>query len=207
LRLQVTSAIDQEELMDNRALLMGIGLGSALAYVLDPNAGGRRRAMARDKLIRAGHVASRALDATACDMANRAKGIVAATTGRFRDRDVDDVTLVERARAKLGRASSHPHAIDVHAADGVVTLRGPILASELPRLLATIASVRGVREVMNELDVHEAADNVPSLQGQGRLAGSSVDLLQSRWAPATRALVGIGAMAATSAAALAYARR
>ena len=192
--------------MDNRALLMGIGLGSALAYILDPNGGGRRRALLRDKLVHAGHVTSRALDATASDMASRTKGMVAATAGRFRERHVDDERLVERARARLGRASSHPRAIDIRAEDGVLTLRGPCLASELPRLLGTMAAVRGVREVINGLDVHQTAENVPSLQGEGRLAGWGLDVLQSRWAPGTRALVGVGAVAAAGAA-LAYSRR
>jgi hypothetical protein len=47
---------------------------------------------------------------------------------------------------------------------------------------------------------------VPSLQGEGRLGEPSLDVLQRRWAPATRALVGITAVTAALGLA-AYARR
>jgi hypothetical protein len=108
---------------------------------------------------------------------------------------VDDETLVERVRARLGRACSHPHAIDVYARDGEVTLRGPILAEEVDQVIAAARRVRGVRAVINELTPHRSADGVPSLQGRGRVPGSSLDFFQSRWAPATRALVGATALA------------
>lgn len=182
--------------MDNRALLAGVGLGAALAYIFDPAAGGRRRALVRDKAIRGAHLTGRGLDATMCDMTNRARGIVAATRGRLSSEHVDDDTLIERVRAKLGRACSHPRAIDVLASDGEVTLRGPILASELDDVLATVGAVRGVSMVTSELEPHESAQGIPSLQGEGRVAGPSIDILQRNWAPATRALVGMGAVVA-----------
>ena len=192
--------------MDNRALLAGVGLGAALAFILDPDRGARRRALARDKVIRGARLTRDGLDATACDMANRARGIVAATRGRLSHETVDDDTLVERVRAKLGRASSHAHAIDVYACDGDVTLRGPILDREHSAALAAARSARGVSLVIDELEPHESADGIPSLQGEGRRAGSSFDLLQRNWAPGTRALVSLGALAAAGTA-LAYTRR
>ena len=192
--------------MDNRALLTGIGIGAALAYILDPGRGARRRALVRDKVVRGSRLTRDGLDATMRDMSNRAHGIVAATRGRFSHDYTDNETLVERVRAKLGRASSHARAIDVYADDGCVTLRGPILASELNGVLATVAGVRGVESVVSELEPHESAERIPSLQGEGRIPGPSIDVLQRNWAPATRALVSLGALAA-GATALAYARR
>jgi len=53
-----------------------------------------------------------------------------------------------------------------------------------------------VRTVTNELEPHDTSAGVPSLQGRGRIAGSRLDILQSSWAPATRALVGLAAAAA-----------
>lgn len=193
--------------MDTRALLIGVGIGAGFAFILDPAGGGRRRALVRDKFVRASTVTRRAADATARDMANRARGIAAVTRGRIWDDEIDEWRLIERVRARLGRACSHPHAIDVEADDdGNVTLRGPILAHEVDGLLATTAAVRGVASVINELDPHESAEGIPSLQGEGRVGGPNIDLLQPNWAPATRAIVGMTAIAAAGAA-MAYARR
>ena len=193
--------------MDNRALLAGVGLGATLAFLLDPDRGARRRALVRDKAVRGTRLTGGALDATARDLANRSRGIAAATRGRWSGQPVDDDRLVERVRAKLGRVSTHPHAIDVEACNGEVTLRGPILSNEVDDVLATTGSVRGVSFVCNELEPHDSPEGIPSLQGEGRLAGRSLDLFQSNWAPATRALVSAGALAAAGVAMAAYARR
>jgi hypothetical protein len=53
-----------------------------------------------------------------------------------------------------------------------------------------VARVRGVRDVVNELDVHEQAGNVPGLQGGSTPSGLTPDILQRQWAPATRVLMG-----------------
>lgn len=193
--------------MNSRDFLVGAGVGAALAYMLDPGGGGRRRALARDKVVRATRKTRDGLDATARDLANRTRGIAAATRGRLGADDVDDGILVERVRAKIGRVCSHPHALDVDARAGDVTLRGPILASEVNRLLAVAGGVRGVKSVANELEPHESADGVPSLQGEGRVAGASLDIMQRNWAPATQALVAVAGLAATGMAVAAYGRR
>jgi hypothetical protein len=193
-------------LMDNRTLLAGVGLGAALAFILDPDRGARRRALVRDKAVRGARLTGDALDATMRDMSNRTRGIAAAARSKWSGGPVDDVTLVERVRAKVGRVCSHPRAIDVDVRDGEVTLRGPIMAGEMDDVMSTAAAVPGVCSVVNALEPYESADGVPSLQGEGQTAGSSYDLLQRNWAPATRALVSVGALAAAGAIA-AYARR
>jgi hypothetical protein len=73
--------------------------------------------------------------------------------------------------------------------------------------MATAASVRGVASVINQLEPHDSPENVPSLQGEGRVSGSALDLFQRNWAPATRALVSASALAAAGMAVAAYARR
>jgi uncharacterized membrane protein len=103
---------------------------------------------------------------------------------------VDDTTLVARVRSQMGRAVTHPHAIEVTAHQGYVTLRGPILAREVPRLLQRVQSVRGVRAVDNQLDVHQQADNIPGLQGEGTpRQGEMPELWQTNWTPAVRVLM------------------
>lgn len=192
--------------MHTRELLAGAGVGAALTFILDPDGGTRRRARLRDKMTRASRITREGLDATARDMSNRAQGIAAVTRSRLSSDDINDVRLVERVRAKLGRACSHPRAIDVAARDGEVTLRGPILAHEVDDLIALTAWVPGVRVVVNELDAHQTAEGIPALQGDGRVAEPALDLLQRTWSPATRALVGATGLAAGAWLA-AYARR
>ena len=193
--------------MLTRDMLIGIGIGAALVFIADPRSGRRRRALARDQFVRASRKTLDALDATARDIANRTTGIVAATRGRLGEEGVDDRRLIERVRAKLGRACSHPHAIDVEVAEGTVTLRGPILANEVDSLLATVQAVRGVRSVTNELEAHDSPEGIPALQGVGSVADPSLDILQSNWAPATQALVTAAGLAATAVCIAAYARR
>jgi hypothetical protein len=185
--------------MNTREVLVGAGVGAALAFMLDPRGGARRRALVRDKVVRASRKTRDGIDAVGRDMANRTRGIAAATRGRFAGGDVDDEVLLERVRAKLGRASSHPRAIDVKVDQRDVTLYGPILSNEVEKILATIASVRGVKSVINELEPHDSPEGIPSLQGRGSVARPSLDILQRNWAPATQALVGMAALAATGA--------
>jgi BON domain len=193
--------------MVTRDLLVGIGIGAALMFIADPGSGRRRRALARDQFVRGSRKTRDALDATARDVANRTTGVVAAARGRLGEEGVDDRRLIERVRAKLGRACSPPHAIDVDVADGTVTLRGPILADEVDGLLATVRGVRGVRSMTNELEAHDSPEGIPALQGVGSVADPSLDILQSNWAPATQALVTAAGLAAMAVCVAAYARR
>jgi uncharacterized membrane protein len=61
------------------------------------------------------------------------------------------------------------------------------------------ARVRGVREVVDQLEVHEQAGHVPSLQGGRAPAGDRVDVLQTNWAPTTRAILGTAGAALVAA--------
>jgi hypothetical protein len=189
--------------MDTRSFLSGIAIGAAVALVFDPGRGGRRRALVRDKMARAGRATGEIVDTTMRDLANRTRGFVFETRGWLTE---GDARLLKRVRARLGRATSHPRAIDVAVQEGQVILRGPILAAEVHDLLSTVARVRGVQSVLNELDAHDSAEHVSALQGGTRRDGDRFDLMQRTWAPATRALAGAAALAA-SGLVVAYARR
>jgi hypothetical protein len=193
--------------MHTRDLLTGAGIGAAVAFLLDPNGGPARRARVRDKMARATRKTREGLDRTTRDMSNRTRGVVSATRARFASDVVDDQRLVERARAALGRWCSHPRALEVEAKDGVVTLRGPILVTEAAALLSAVETVRGVGGVVDELERHQPDENVPALQGGGSIAGPSLDILQRRWAPATRALVACTLITTGLLVAVAYAGR
>jgi len=192
--------------MDRNGLVAGVGLGALLMFMSDPNRGARRRALVRDKAVRGARVGGRALTATAADVANRTRGVAVNAWDIIRRESVDDDRLIERVRAAIGHVCSHPRAIGVEAIEGEVTLRGDVLASEADRVFAAARSVRGVSELVDELDKHATPDGVPSLHGMGRVS-EPLDFLQRRWAPATRALVGMAAVAAAAFSVAAYARR
>jgi hypothetical protein len=79
--------------------------------------------------------------------------------------------------------------------------------TEAAALLSAVETVRGVRGVVDELVRHQPDENVPALQGGGSIAGPSLDILQRRWAPATRALVACTLITTGLLVAVAYAGR
>ncbi|MGE5206772.1 MAG: SRPBCC family protein [Chlamydiota bacterium] len=165
----------------------GLSLGARLMYMLDPDQGRRRRAMARDRAVWLAHQAELTIDRGVRDLFNRAQGAADETFSLLAPKPVSDQVLRDRVRSRLGRATSHPHAIEVEAKDGWVTLKGPALQDEVRRVLWAVRAVPGVKHVENRLEPHKAAD-VPDLQG-----GSPPplpELLHEALAPATRALLG-----------------
>jgi hypothetical protein len=59
------------------AFLTAAGLGAGIMYLFDPRQGLRRRAMIRDKMIRATHQIQEGYDVVAQDMRNRISGLSA----------------------------------------------------------------------------------------------------------------------------------
>jgi uncharacterized membrane protein len=185
------------------AIVGAFGLGVAAMYFLDPGRGARRRALVRDKALHLLRKTEDAAETAGRDLRNRARGLAAEARGRFEDEDVDDDVLVARVRAEMGRVVSHPSSISATASDGRVTLSGPIVAREADQLLSRTRSVRGVRDVVDQLKRHERPEDVPGLQGGEGRRGGEFELLQENWTPAARILVGVAGGALT----LAGARR
>jgi hypothetical protein len=181
-------------------VLLGAALGAGFMYLLDPDGGRRRRTLLRDQIVSAGHKTSDAVGATSRDVTNRARGVVAELRGRLRGDRVGDEKLRERIRARIGSVVGRNGGIETHVSDGRVTLRGPVLGEEVERLLRRVRSVRGVEELVNELELHEAPGNVPSLQGRPRpmQAGEVFDLLPTRWLPSSRLMGMAGAVLAVA---------
>jgi osmotically-inducible protein OsmY len=155
------------------AVVGGVGLGAALMYIFDPDRGRRRRALIRDKVEAAGNKLGDKAEKMGRDFSNRAYGVVAETKSIFRRDEVTDDVLVDRVRSRLGRIPVHIGAFDVTAKDGVATLRGEILAAELPKVLRAARLVRGVKEIDNQFEVHETAANVRALQGMPQPLGAA----------------------------------
>ena len=163
-------------------------LGAAAMYALDPDRGRRRRAIARDQVRRLVADVGEFAATAARDASHRTQGLRARALRTFRHRQTpDDLVVIERVRSRLGRVASHPHAIQVGARDGRVTLSGAILAAEAPNVLRAARSVRGVRDVDDHLAIHESAESVPALQG-----GAADSLAGMRWSQSLRAAAILG---------------
>lgn len=168
----------------------GLGLGTGLMFLLDPDRGKRRRAMLRDKCVSAAKKTGEGFEVTARDLRNRTQGLVTDIQSRFSSEPVDDAVLVDRVRSKLGRIVSHPSAVQVTAENGNVTLSGPILTAEVPELLACANRVSGVNEVINNLEAHDEPGNHPALQGGRERPGNRSEFMQENWSPAARFVAG-----------------
>ena len=124
------------------ALAAGVGLGAGLMYFFDPQRGSRRRTHLRNQVLHASH---RFRDTAGAQLRSLRRAA-----------DVDDDVLAGRVRAMLGRVAFHAHAIAVEAANGVVTVSGPVLRKEMPRLLKALRKVPGVRRVEHALEPQPA---------------------------------------------------
>jgi len=146
--------------------LLGAGIGAAAMYLLDPHDGARRRALVRDKATHYSRLARENLSGRIEDARHRSGGMMAEFRSQFRLGTPTDEVLLARVRSKLGHVVSHSASLSVTAQDGQVTLRGPILMSEVDDALMAVRLIPGVTEVINQLDAHEIPDGVPGLQGQ-----------------------------------------
>jgi uncharacterized membrane protein len=173
---------------DLTLLIGGIGLGTGLMYLLDPDRGRRRRASLRDRALHTAHSVENWSETTARDVRNRAQGVAAEARARFVREEISDEVMVARVRSAMGRVVSHPHAVQVRADGGRIILAGPVLAEEADRLIATVTRVRGVRGVESRLELHPEPGNVPGLQG-GSNRPMRYGLARANWDPATRLMV------------------
>jgi len=159
---------------------LGAGLGAGLMYLLDPQGGRGRRAVARDKSLSTLKKGGTAAAKTSRHLGNKTKGLVAQAGSKLRRGDgPSDGALLKKVYRKVRGAVSHPHAIEPACEDGRVVLRGLVLASELDGLLAVIQAVEGVLGVDNQLEIHESTQDLAAYRSGKRWVG-----------PATRVLTG-----------------
>ena len=147
-------------------VIAGVAVGSGLMFLLDPAAGRRRRALARDKAGKWSRQTGRAFRTTWVQASGKAQGAAALVRRVRHGERTDDEAVSRRLRQCIGRHSTHPKAIDVAVNDGVATFSGPILRAELKEVLSCASAVTGVRAVENRLEAHEEPGNIPELQGE-----------------------------------------
>ncbi|MBI3557497.1 MAG: BON domain-containing protein [Deltaproteobacteria bacterium] len=178
-------------------ILTALGVGIGVMYLFDPNGGVRRRAIMGDKLLHYVRTGTRVADIVSRDLAHRTQGIVAVATHLLRPADVsrlDDGVLIARVRSRMGRLVSHPHAIEVHAEKGHITLSGPIFTDEQRHLIRAVLRMRGVRKISNCLEGHRRGEQVARLAGGKSRSVQPIDVFQRSWSPASRFVIGSGAI-------------
>lgn len=172
------------------SLLKGLGVGAGLMYLFDPQLGRRRRALIGDQFTHLYHEACDLLDEGSRDLKNRALGLASEARSHLTSDDADDRTIEARVRSTMGRCVSHPRALTVTSRDGIVSLSGPILAPEVDGLLQAAAGVRGVREVLDRLEVHRRPGDHPALRGGTPKTGPTSEFRQQNWSPSAKLMVG-----------------
>lgn len=177
-----------QEKINPSSLLAAIAIGAGCMYLLDPVNGRRRRTRIRDKFVRLSHAVENEAGTAARDLTNRTWGLAASTARLFYRAQTDDAVLEPRVRSEMGRWVSYPHAIHIEAGNGRITLSGDILASEQTDLIRHISNVPGVKEVENQLRVHESGENFP-VRKNGVRGEPRFELFQTHWAPGPRLLV------------------
>ena len=171
-------------------LLVGLGVGGGLMYLLDPGRGRRRRTFTRDKVGRIARQVVKTAEKTARDLANRTHGLAVEVRSRRAEERVADQVLEARVRTRLGRLVSNPHELQATAHEGVVTLNGPLLEQEAAALLTGVADIEGVSRIENRLKLYRHVWQASGLRNAGSRNGKH--LLSGHWPPATRFLAGLG---------------
>ena len=168
-------------------LLGAAGTGAGLMYLFDPERGKLRRALLRNKAVHISKIANDTAGKTRRDIRNHLQGAFAEVESVFVDNGpVSNDVLAARVRSKLGRVVSHPSAVEVKAVDGLIILSGPILADEVHPLLDSVIAIHGVKNIENNLELHEQPGDIPALQGGRKRLGQVFGPLKANWSPTTR---------------------
>jgi uncharacterized membrane protein len=188
---------DRIPTVNNSTVISAVSAAASAAicmYLFDPTLGRRRRALLRDRMVSTlGRVADGS-NVAARDLAHRAQGATARARRALESTDVEDGVLVERVRAALGRATSHPGAIEVTATEGRIILSGQILAHEHKRVLKAVRAVRGTEALEDRLEPFKRPGRISALQG-GRPIPERARLFDENWPPAFRLLAVLGSAA------------
>jgi hypothetical protein len=120
--------------------LGAMAAGALAMYYLDPELGAQRRRLLAE-LVRSGLPQERR-------HARQRQRVYHQVTRADPQSDAD---LRDRIQSRLGRLVSHPGAIDVSVNDGVVRLRGRVLAKEREGLLEQVRQMPGVQKLVNAM--------------------------------------------------------
>lgn len=143
-------------------MLTGLAVGVGGMFILDPQSGRRRRALARDQIVHFGHVMD---DLVSVGIPRRidylsgfAEGVRHRTMARLgRTEEIfpdDDQFITDRVRSIVFRDPQIPKGeINLNTVDRVVYLRGHVDDERMVREIeARVRRVEGVRDVVNVIN-------------------------------------------------------
>jgi len=179
--------------MKLKTVLTTIGVGAGLAYFFDPKQGESRRTLVRDKANNLVNQMDDSIYAAVEDTRNRTRGVLSEWTAKLSNQDSPDWLLAERVRSALGRLSPHSRDVSVRAEDGKVHLSGSILNDEKDNILKAASWTRGVREVIDELEVFYSPEEMAAFHGEpSSKSQETPSWKQQNLSPATRLLSSVG---------------
>jgi len=154
--------------MQRESLLFGFAgitlggiLGAGAMYLFDPALGRARRARLRGRLPGAADARGATTEPRPNPPAEGSRGLAAVVRARLLLRRDARRILEARVRARVAQIVSNPAAISITADGTKVTLRGSVPPDELDEVLDEVASIPGVEEVYNLLQIQLAAPMVP----------------------------------------------
>jgi len=180
--------------MKIKTLLTTVGVGAGLAYFFDPRQGESRREVLRDRANNWVNRMDDSIYTVVEDTRDKTRGVLSEWTAKLSNQDNPDWILAERVRNAIGRLTPHSRSVRVRAEDGQVHLSGSILKDEKDTLLKAASRTRGVRDVVDELEVFYSPEEmsafqeqIPASNGQNTPAWKQQSL-----SPATRLLTSVG---------------
>src|SRR5919197_3147923 len=150
--------------MKIKTILTTIGVGAGIAYFFDPRQGESRRALLRDKANNLVNQMDDSIYTAVEDTRNRTRGVLSEWTAKLSNQENPDWLLAERVRSALAHLSTHAHNVRVRADDGQIHLSGSILKDEKDPILKATSRTRGVREVIDELEVFYSPEEMSAFQ-------------------------------------------
>lgn len=149
-------------------VMMLCAASAAAMYYLDPQYGRQRRTQVRERFDTMTHDAGDYARSRGRMAADRLKGVAAPFAGMRQS--LNDRKLQKQLNSQLGRWVNQPQAIEVEVNQGVVCLRGHVLAAELDTLLPAVRAMPGVQQVDNQMEVHQDRGAMPALHQGAKLA-------------------------------------
>ena len=133
---------------------LALAAGVALAFLLDPRSGKRRRHLVRDRTTAAFRRRAHRVERQAHYEAGKVVGLAHAITHREQAApELDDVSLVRKVESELFRDRTLPKGqISINADRGIVVLRGQLEdVQQIERIEREVRKVAGVHDVENLL--------------------------------------------------------
>ena len=179
--------------MKLKTALTALGVGAGIAYFFDPKQGESRRTLLRDKANNFVNQMDDSIYSAVEDTRNKTRGVLSEWTAKLSSQDNPGWIQAERVRNALGRLTPHSRGVRVRAEDGQIHLSGSILKDERDAILKAAARTRGVRDVIDELDVFDSPEEMSAFQDNTSSHGQNVPPWgQQNLSPTTRLLSSVG---------------